>query len=124
MATYLDDKKTKQQDAAPVPAVRARQGFLGIPVLAVLVGGLILAMVAWGIAGLYGEGIDDDAATAPEQITTEKPAVTPSNQGVVDNSSSENENAQTAPVDRDPTAQSGTGGPSEIKTPTGTEKTK
>lgn len=126
MATYLDNgqKQVDQQEGASVPAVRARQGFLGVPVLLVLVFGLILAVTAWGIAGLYGEVIDDDASTSPAQVTTEKPKVTPPNQGVVDNSSPENGNAQTAPVDRDPTPQSGTGGPSQIVTPTGTEKIK
>nr|WP_246683319.1 hypothetical protein [Mesorhizobium sp. B2-1-3A] len=34
---------------------KARQGRLGRPVLFVLLGGLLLALIAWGIAETYGE---------------------------------------------------------------------
>ncbi|WP_312366993.1 hypothetical protein [Ensifer sp.] len=124
MATYLDNRqKRANKPQEPIPAVRARQGLLGRPVLAVLVGGLILALIAWGIAGLYGEGIDEDAPTPLPQMATERPEITPTNQGIIDNSSTGAERMEPSPVDRDPTPQSGTGGPSEIKSSTGTEKT-
>jgi hypothetical protein len=34
-------------DPAVETPVEARQGFLGLPVLAVLIGGLVLAVIAW-----------------------------------------------------------------------------
>jgi hypothetical protein len=34
-------------DPAVEPPVKARQGFTGMPVLMVLIGGLVLAMIAW-----------------------------------------------------------------------------
>ena len=40
------DEHTTQDPAVETP-VEARQGFLDRPVLAVLVGGLVLAMLAW-----------------------------------------------------------------------------
>lgn len=124
MATYLGKRQKRAKETQePIPAVHARQGLLGRPVLAVLVGGLFLALIAWGIAGLYGEGIEEDATASQPQVTTERPEVTPTNQGIIDNSSSGAERMEPSPVDRDPTPQSGTGGPSQIKSPTGTEKT-
>lgn len=56
--------------AAPVEetATDARQGVLGKPVLMVLVGGLVLAMLAWGGAEWWGEATDPPAeqtATPP-----------------------------------------------------------
>ncbi|MGE0500843.1 MAG: hypothetical protein AB7I79_04185 [Rhizobiaceae bacterium] len=40
---------------------KARQGRWGHRVLAILVGGLLLAAVAWWIAEIYGEDIDEGA---------------------------------------------------------------
>ncbi|MBB1248090.1 MULTISPECIES: hypothetical protein [unclassified Rhizobium] len=66
MSRYIDtDGKVKD---APIVdrtvernATEARQGSKGVPVLWVLVAGLILAMLAWGAAEIYGFSI------APEQ---------------------------------------------------------
>ncbi len=41
------------EDPAVETAVEARQGFLGRPVLMVLVGGLILTMIAWIAVELF-----------------------------------------------------------------------
>jgi hypothetical protein len=126
MSTYLENRPDKTNlpgRPVPIPAEKARQGRLGRPVLVVLVSGLVLTMIAWAIAGFYGESADDDSRTTPAQVTMDKPAGTPANQAV-QTVSPQNGQAQMAPVDRDPTAQSGTGGPSQIRTPTGTEKTR
>jgi hypothetical protein len=62
----------------------ARQGYKGKPVLMILIAALILAMIAWAAAGLFGEAtepsepvgettIDQDATTEPGP--TEAPTV-------------------------------------------------
>jgi len=68
---------------------KARQGRAGRPVLMVLIGGLVLAMVAWGAAELFGWGIappaeqqvGNPATVEPDgttgAITAPKPAVEP-----------------------------------------------
>ncbi|WP_426129335.1 hypothetical protein [Pararhizobium sp. PWRC1-1] len=130
MATYKDERGNRV-DAADTSKVvvetpvEARQGFLGRPVLMVLIGGLILAMLAWGISEMYGEAVDNDAATDVNQTTTTTPnaVVTPTDQKVIDNTPPAGEKMQTAPTDRDPTAESGTGGDSQSVAPAGTEKT-
>ncbi|ULJ73024.1 hypothetical protein [Rhizobium gallicum] len=132
MATHLDERgnrvasedKDKDKDVVETP-VEARQGFLGRPVLMVLVGGLLLAMIAWGISEMFGEAVDNDAATDVNQSTTTEPnaVVTPTDQKVIDNTPPAGEKMQTAPTDRDPTAGSGTGGDSQSVAPAGTEKT-
>ncbi|TCR61704.1 hypothetical protein [Bosea sp. BK604] len=40
------------EDPAVESPVEARQGFLDRPVLMVLIGGLVLAMIAWGVVEL------------------------------------------------------------------------
>ncbi|OJF94436.1 hypothetical protein [Pararhizobium antarcticum] len=116
MATYTDERgdtvRTEETNRkVEATAVEARQGRLGRPVLYVLVGGLFLAMIAWGAAEFFGEAVDNDAATEVTQPTTgtSTPA-TPDNQPVVDNTQPAGESQQTAPVDRDPTPETGTGG--------------
>ena len=47
---------------------RARQGPLGRQVLMVLIGGLVLAMAAWGVAEIYGWTI------APAEVDTQTTA--------------------------------------------------
>lgn len=88
MATYTDERGDRV-DAAETgkvvveTPVEARQGFLGRPVLMVVIGGLVLAMVAWGISEMYGEAVDNDAATDINQTTTTTPnaVVTPGPKG-------------------------------------------
>lgn len=75
MSRYIDtDGKVKD---APIVdrtvernATEARQGSTGRPVLVVLIAALILALVAWGVAEIYGFSI------APEQP---EPAASTSN---------------------------------------------
>lgn len=117
------EETDKVVEATPV---QARQGFLGRPVLMVLIGGLILAAIAWAIAEFYGEAVDNDATTETKQTISQdsNAIVTPTDQKVIDNKPAAGESLQPAPTDRDPTAESGTGGDSQSITPTGTEKTK
>lgn len=52
-----------------VPPKKARQGRQGLPVLMVLVGGLLLAAIAWGIAELYGNSIDERQPVETQKST-------------------------------------------------------
>ena len=78
--------------------VEARQGFLGRPVFYVLATSLILAMIAWGVAEMYGTAIDKTPEDAP--------AVTPpaTTQGTFDNNPPVGEKQQPAPAEINPTA--------------------
>lgn len=129
MATYTDERgnRVASEDTNKIvveTSVEARQGLLGRPVLMVLIGGLVLAMIAWGISEMYGEAVDNDAATDVNQTSTSTPnaVVTPTDQKVIDNAPPAGEKMQTAPTDRDPTAESGTGGDTQSVVPAGTEK--
>jgi len=54
--------RTLETDKArPIATEKVRQGRRGSQVLMVLIGGLLLAMVAWAGAELYGEAIDPPA---------------------------------------------------------------
>ena len=128
MAIYKDERgetvsTAETEKVVEATAVQSRQGLLGRPVLMVLIGGLVLAAVAWAVAGQYGEAIDNDAATTKQQTTDTKAVVTPTDQTVIDNKPPAGEKMQPAPTDRDPTAESGTGGDSQTVMPAGTEKT-
>jgi len=115
MATYTDERgdTVRTEDTnrkVEASAVEARQGLLGRPVLYVLVGGLFLAMIAWGAAELFGESVDNDPATEVTQPAADsRTQATPENQPVVDNTPPAGENQQTAPTDQDPTPETGTG---------------
>ena len=128
MAIYKDERgdtvsTAETEKVVEATAVQSRQGLLGRPVLMVLIGGLVLAAVAWAVAGQYGEAIDNDAATTKQQTTDTKAVVTPTDQTVIDNKPPAGEKMQPAPTDRDTTAESGTGGDSQTVMPAGTEKT-
>ncbi|MHC1548374.1 hypothetical protein [Phyllobacterium sp. K27] len=45
----------------------ARQGSLGKPILLVLVSGLLLTLIAWGGAELFGESTDDNATVTEQE---------------------------------------------------------
>ncbi|MCF3642810.1 hypothetical protein LXM94_22850 [Rhizobium sp. TRM95111] len=97
-------------------AREARQGFPGLPVLKVLGASLLLAFVVWGGVELWGEGADTDGSTdATRTSSTASDTAAPGDQPTVDGTQ------QNAPVDEDPTAQSGTGGESQQVTPDGTQ---
>lgn len=116
MAIYKDERgdtvSTAETDkVVQVSSAEARQGPPGVPVLKVLIGGLVLVAIAWGIANLYGETIDNDPATEVQQTTTTPPDVTgtPPAGDVVDNTPPAGETLQSAPADQDPTPSTGTG---------------
>lgn len=89
----------------------ARQGRLGRPVLIVLVAGLVLAIVAWFGAEIWGEATDapaDQTATPTEQSNASSPS-TPRNTGP----------AIPVPIDQTPHPDGGTGGESQSNQPAG-----
>ena len=51
-----------------LPEKKARQGGLGLPVLLVLIGGLILAAVAWWGAEIYGVLIETDQTMDTDSV--------------------------------------------------------
>ena len=70
MAQYIDERgdvvsseETRKRET--LTPREARQGMLGRPVLYVLVIGLVLAFIAWGGAGIWGESTDRDAPATP-----------------------------------------------------------
>ena len=59
-----------------VSATDARQGRPGFPVLKVLVAGIVLAFIAWGVAEIWGQASEppaEQAATPPAGDTTPAP---------------------------------------------------
>ena len=98
----MDQEPTK----APVheTANEARQGPLGRPVLNVLILSLLLALIAWGAAELYG-GLTDDTAQSPTGQTSAPPAP-PTNQPTTGTD-----------VERNTTPQTGTGGDTQTNKP-------
>lgn len=115
MTKYVDERGNRVSTddtnrTVDVSGVEARQGFLGRPVLMVLIGGLVLVLLAWGGAEIFGESTDDDAATQVEQTTPSSNEATGSGQDTIDNTPAAGENAEPAPTDTDPTPQTGTGG--------------
>jgi cytoskeletal protein RodZ len=95
-----------------IPENKARQGGLGRPVLVILVAGLILAAIAWGIAEFYGE----QAKGPSTQQNNSAAASSGSNPASSDPDQSKTDNVNGEPVDqnpkveRNPTPQSSTGG--------------
>ncbi len=108
----------KQNPQTPVreTAKEARQGPLGRPILMVLIGGLILALVAWAAAEMFGESADD-GATITNQNTDTGGQNTPSNNAMPP---SGDQPTTTAPANESPTPQTGTGGDTQTKDPAGT----
>ncbi|MEK1886361.1 MAG: hypothetical protein AAAB35_02025 [Phyllobacterium sp.] len=101
-------KNNPTQTPVQETANEARQGPPGRPVLNILVIGLLLAIVAWGAAELYGQSTDD--ATRENNQSTVAPPQTPENAPVVN-----------APQDSNPAPQTGSGGPSQTNNPNGTQ---
>lgn len=105
----------KQNSQRPVreTAKDARQGPLGRPILRVLIGGLLLAVAAWGAAEMFGESTDD-RATITNQETDTGGQNTPSDNATPP---SGDQPTTAAPVDKSPIPQTGTGGDSQTKNP-------
>ncbi|MER9318502.1 hypothetical protein NKI31_23815 [Mesorhizobium sp. M0659] len=97
-----------------IPEKRARQGGLGRPVLGVLLAGLVLALIAWGIAEIYGEQAKTPATQQNSRVPS--PDTYSPNPGQTDPANSKADDVNGEPVDRnpkldkDPTPRSSTGG--------------
>ncbi|MBZ9763941.1 hypothetical protein LB553_24085 [Mesorhizobium sp. CA8] len=111
--------------ADDIPEKKARQGGRGLPVLAVLICGLVLAIIAWGIAEMYGEQAKTPATQekpAPQE-NGQAPSTASPNPAEADPAKSKADNMNVAPVDRnpqvdrDPTPRSSTGGDQPGKQP-------
>jgi hypothetical protein len=102
-------------------AKEARQGNRGRPVLIVLVSALFLTLVAWGIAEIWGESIDKDP---PSSVSTKTDPINdqPKGAGTFDNNPADGSSPPPAATDRNPTPSGNGGGPTQVTTPTGTEK--
>lgn len=95
-----------------IPENKARQGALGRPVLGVLLGALVLAIIAWGIAEVYGVMIKSpstDQSSQPPASFSPEPASTDPVQSKTDRVNAEPVD-QNPKVDKNPTPQSSTGG--------------
>lgn len=113
MAQYIDERgeRVSTQDTqkkVQMSGMEARQGFLGRPVLIVLVCGLALAIVAWVGAEFFGEATDNDARTGVEQ--TQPADAQPSQQGTMTAPPATDGTVEQAPADKNPNPQSGSGG--------------
>lgn len=122
MAKYLDERgdpatATHDADRQSFSAEEAKQGRSGTAILAVLLGGLLLAFVVWGGVAIWGESTDSDRTAETEQM---QPGPSTEQTGSVNQDQAAP--AVPAPTDRDPTAQTGTGGEAQQVTPDGTEK--
>lgn len=103
-------------------ATEARQGSYGKPVFVVLAFGLVLALIAWGGVEMWGESIDQDAK--PSASTKTDPINSqPSGPGTFDNNAADGSSRPPKATDRSPTPSGSGSGPTQVTTPTGTEKT-
>ena len=82
--------------------IEARQGFLGRPVLMVLIVGLVLAMLAWAAAEFFGMAIDRQTPSDASQVTA--PASNPAleNENIVNDNPPAGEKDQPQPALVDP----------------------
>ena len=97
--------------ANEVPTNEARQGRTGTHVLYILIGGLLLAGVAWGIAELYGEHAKSPSTQRPAQSSTAPASDTSSDPATSKTDTVNGQPAdQSTQVDKNPTPQPTTGG--------------
>jgi len=112
------DPLTRTHDPARkhYAAQESRQGGLGRPVLKVLGISLVLALLVWGGVEIWGEqsGPTDPVDASQTSSTS---GGTPTQDTTDNTAPGDNE---VVPTDRDPTAQSGSGGDSQSVTPDGT----
>lgn len=116
--TRFNDRQTGKVTET---ATEARQGNYGRPVLFVLVCGLILALLAWTGAEIWGESQDTDAR--PTASTKQDPInAQPSGAGTFDNNAADGSGRPPEATDRSPSPSGNGGGPTQVTTPTGAEK--
>ena len=102
------DNKPSETPVQETPN-EARQGPPGRPILHVLIVALLLAIIAWGAAELYGESAEN-APQVQNPGQSPVPPAPPSNQPVTN-----------TPADRNPAPQTGTGGDTQTNNPNGTK---
>jgi cytoskeletal protein RodZ len=107
---------THEADREVFSAKEARQGRRGMRILAVLLGGLFLALVVWSAVEIWGESVDSDRTAETEQMQQ-----SPSAERTGSINPEESAPAILAPTDRDPTAQTGPDGESRQVSPDGAE---
>ncbi|ANH07304.1 hypothetical protein [Shinella sp. HZN7] len=112
------DPLTRTHDPArkDYAARETRQGGLGRPVLKVLGISLALAFLVWGAVEIWGESADPTVDT--EQTSSASDGTQTPTQDTIDDSVPGG--GETVPTDRDPNADSSTGGQSQRVTPDGT----
>ncbi|MGO4441571.1 hypothetical protein [Rhizobium sp. RAF56] len=103
-----NNRSQAQEGIVNETATKARQGNLGKPVLAVLIGGLILAMIAWGAVEFWGERIDTDSRSTGS-LATGSATAEPSGAGTFDNNPAAGGSRPPEATDRSP-SPSGSGG--------------
>ncbi|MDM9644793.1 hypothetical protein [Rhizobium sp. S163] len=104
-------------------ATEARQGSYGRPVLMVLICGLVLALLAWGGVEMWGESIDKDKESTTS-TKTDPINAQPSGAGTFDDNPADGSSRPPEATDRSPTPSGSGSGPTQVTTPSGTEKTK
>jgi len=119
----MTEIKAKHRATVTESATDARQGQYGKPVFMVLIGGLVLALLVWGGVEIWGESIDrtDDVkttATSNDPINAQ-----PSGAGTFDNNAADGSSRPPEATDRSPSPSGNGGGPTQVTTPAGTEKT-
>lgn len=104
MAKYLSDGndhfERQTEPKVTLSATEARQGRLGRPVLMVLVGSLILVVLAWGAAELWGIHIAPRDAAIDPATTSSTTADPLAGRDVIDNNQPAGEKIQAAPAIR------------------------
>ncbi|CAH0339018.1 hypothetical protein [Rhizobium sp. CECT 9324] len=68
------DRRTRGLQPETLTATEARQGNRGFPVLIVLLGGLILAMLVWIPAEWWGNSIESEGQNPAQTETAPQPA--------------------------------------------------
>lgn len=118
----MTEISSKRKAPVTETATEARQGRRGKPVLMVLVGGLVLAMIVWGGVEMWGESIDRMESKAPATSAKDLNSQ-PSGSGTFDDNPADGSSKPPEATDRSPTPSGSGSGPTQVTTPNGTEKT-
>ena len=94
-----------------IPTDNARQGRSGTHLLYILVAGLILAGLAWGVAEFYGEQAKTPSTQQPAKASSPPAGETSSDPSLSKSDTVNSEPTDKAPqVDKNPAPRSSTGG--------------
>jgi hypothetical protein len=119
MAIRQKDPENRQEQITET-ATDARQASYGKPVLLVLLCGLVLAVVIWGGVEMWGETIDTDSK--PTASTAGPIDAKPPLAGSFDNNPADGSSRPPEAIDRSPSPSGNGGGPTQVTSPSGTEK--